>query len=389
MSDEMNYKALCDSYELPIYPKRDLVIVRGEGARLWDDTGREFIDCVAGQGSANIGHSNSYIADALCKQAKTLITCPGIFYNDQRSLLLERLVAVAPESLTRAFLCNSGAEAVEAALKFARISTGRSEIVCAVKAFHGRTFGALSATFNPKYREGFGPLVPGFSHIPFNRADKLREAVSESTAAVMIEVIQGEGGVNIGTAEFLAAAQEICAESGALLIVDEIQTGFGRTGKMFASEHFNLQPDLLCIAKSMAGGVPMGAVLCGSKVEVEMGKHGSTFGGNPLCCAAALATLTFMQDNNLIERAKERGDYLRSLLEQLGSDRIREIRNLGLMFGIELKEKSQPYVQALMDHGVLALPAGPTVLRLLPPLTISTEELDIVAAAVGKVLGRQ
>jgi len=386
MSDEVNYKVLCDNYELPIYPKRDLVLVRGEGARLWDDHGREFIDCVAGQGSANIGHSNPFVADALCKQAKTLITCPGIFYNDQRSLLLERLVAVSPESLTRAFLCNSGAESVEAALKFARISTGRSEIVCAVKAFHGRTFGALSATFNPKYREGFGPLVPGFSHIPFNRADKLREAVSEKTAAVMIEVIQGEGGVNIGTAEFLAAAQEICAESGALLIVDEIQTGFGRTGKMFASEHFNLQPDLLCIAKSMAGGVPMGAVLCGSKVEVEMGKHGSTFGGNPLCCAAALATLTFIDENDLVDRAKERGAYLRSLLNQIGSDRIREIRNLGLMFGIELKEKSQPYVQALMDHGVLALPAGPTVLRLLPPLTISTEELDIVAAAVGKVL---
>jgi len=386
MNQTKDFRQLCDQFEVPVYPKRDLVLVRGENAHLWDEDGRKFIDCIAGQGSANIGHSNPVVVKALAEQAATLITCPGIFYNDKRSLLLELLIEITPTNLTQAFLCNSGAEAVEAALKFARLSTGRTEVVCAVKAFHGRTFGALSATFNPKYRDGFGPLVPGFSHVPFNKVEKLKEAVTENTAAVMIEVVQGEGGVNIGTEEFLQAARNICSEKGALLIVDEIQTGFARTGEMFACQHFDLQPDLLCLAKSMAGGVPMGAVVCSSDVEVTMGKHGSTFGGNPLCCAAALATINFIQEKELAKAAKEKGEYLRSLLDQIESTRIREIRNLGLMFGIELKEKSQPFIEALLDEDILALPAGPTVLRLLPPLTIEKSDLDKVGAAVKKVL---
>ncbi len=375
-----------DPHELAVYPKRGINLVRGDNALVWDDQGREYIDCIAGQGSANIGHANPYVVKAITEQARTLITCPGIFGNEKRREFLRRLTEIAPSRLQRGFLCNSGTEAVEAAMKFARISTGRSEIICATKAFHGRTFGALSATFNPKYREGFEPLLPDVHHVTFNKLDKLEGAVSERTAAVMLEIIQGEGGVNIGTREFLCGAQELCRKREIILIIDEIQTGFARTGKMFACEHFGLSPDLLCLAKSIAGGVPMGAVLCSEKIKVETGKHGSTFGGNPLCCAAGLATLDFIRDSDLVSAAQAKGELLRSLLVEIKTDKIREIRNLGLMFGIELKERSQLYIEAMLKLGVLVLPAGPTVLRLLPPLTIEIEQLKKVSSALSQVL---
>lgn len=374
-------------YTSGVYAKRDLTIVRGQGAVLYDDRGNEYIDCVGGQGTANLGHAHPVVAAAIADQAHTLISCPEMFYNDRRAELMARLVALAPSGIERAFLCNSGTEAVEAAFKFARASTGRFEIVAAMRGFHGRTFGALSATWNKKYRTPFEPLVPGFKHVPYNNLEKLEGAVTEETAAVILEVVQGEGGVHAGTTEFLRGAQEICRQRGALFIVDEVQTGFGRTGKTFALEHHDLQPDLLCLAKSIAGGMPMGAVLIGERVgALATGIHASTFGGNPLACAAALAALNVLENERLAEYAAELGDYLLPRLREIQSPLIRDVRGVGLMVGIEIKAKVAPYLGSLMANGVLVLPAGLTVIRLLPPLVITIEQIEGVIAALEEVL---
>jgi acetylornithine/LysW-gamma-L-lysine aminotransferase len=368
-----------------VYSKRSVVIVRGQGARLWDSDGNTYIDCVGGQGTANLGHANAAVAKAIADQAGKIISCPEMFYNPQRALLEDRLCKLA--GLQRVFLCNSGAEAVEGAIKFARLSTKRTGIVAAMRGFHGRTMGALSATWEKKYREPFYPLVPDYTHIAYNDMDALDKAIDESTAAVLLEVVQGEGGVRPGDPAFLLAAQKLCRERGALLIIDEVQTGFGRTGKMFAHQHYGIEPDLLCLAKSIAGGLPMGAVLIGERVgPVPPMVHGSTFGGNPLACAASLAAIGELENNHLPERAAELGAWFLGELGQIQSPLIREVRGLGLMVGIELKQKVTPYLQALMAKGVMALPAGLTVMRFLPPLVIEKEDLVQVVAAVREVL---
>lgn len=368
-----------------LYTKRPLAIVRGAGARVWDSDGHVFIDCVAGHGAANVGHCNPAVVEAITGQARTLLTCPEMFYNDRRAELMARLAALA--RMPRVFLCNSGTEAIEAAIKFARLATGRTEIVATMRGFHGRTYGALSATWEKKYREPFEPLVPGFRHIAYNDTAALEETVTDRTAAVLLEVVQGEGGVRPGSAEFLHTAQRLCRARGALLIVDEVQTGFGRTGRMFAIEHFDLKPDLLCLAKSIAGGVPMGATLMGPRAgELPSQVHGSTFGGNPLACAASLAAIDYLQAHKLPERAAELGAWFIGELRRIDSPLIREVRGLGLMVGIELKQKVTPFLQALMARGVLALPAGLTVMRFLPPLVISQEDLARVVEGVAGVL---
>ena len=375
------------SHTSGVYPKRTLEIVRGLGARVWDAEGHEYIDCVGGHGVAILGHCHPAVVEAIRTQATRLITCPEIFYNDRRAELLSRLTALAPTGLSRVFLCNSGAEAVEGALKFARLATGRAGIVATMRGFHGRTFGALSATWEPKYREPFQPLVPGFSHVPFDNLEKMAQAVSEETAAVLVEVVQGEGGVRPCSPGYLAGVQEICHQRGALLIVDEVQTGLGRTGRLFACEHHGVTPDLMCLGKGLAGGVPMGAVLIGPRVpELPQGAHGSTFGGNPLACAAAVAALDAILREDLPGRAARLGEWLLGELRGLNSPRVREVRGLGLMIGIELREKVQPYLVALQERRVLALPAGPTVLRLLPPLVIEQTDLERTVAAIREVL---
>ena len=368
-----------------VYTKRPIAIVRGQGARLWDSDGREYIDCVGGQGTANIGHANPSVARAIADQAQVLISCPEMFYNDRRASLEAKLAEIT--GLERVFLCNSGTEAVEAALKFARVFTGRKEIVATMRGFHGRTFGSLSATWEKKYREPVEPLVPGFTHVPYNDLEAIRSTINNDTAAVIIEVVQGEGGVRPGSADYLLGVQNACKEKGALLIVDEVQTGFGRTGKLFAHQHYGLEPDLLCVAKSIAGGFPMGATLFKSELgELPYQVHGSTFGGNPLACAAALASIAFIQENHLPERAMELGTWFQEMLSEINSPIIREVRGIGLMVGIELKKKVTPFLAALMDRGVLALPAGLTVMRFLPPLVIAKEDLVKVAQTVGDVL---
>jgi acetylornithine/LysW-gamma-L-lysine aminotransferase len=382
-----NYRAIEDQYTSGVYAKRPLTIVRGSGATLWDDEGRAYIDCMSGQGVANVGHCHPRIVAAIQQQAAQLITCQEALYNDQRALLLGALAELLPNHLQRIFLCNSGAEAVETALKFARVATGRTGIVAAKRGFHGRTFGALSATWESHYREPFQPLVPDFSHVAYNNLAALEEAITGETAAVLLEVVQGESGVRPGTAEFLRGAQALCRERGALLLVDEVQTGFGRTGRLFACEHHELEPDILIMAKSLGGGVPMGAVALGDRVsKLSPGIHGSTFGGNPLACAAARATLEVIQAEQLPQQAAEKGAWLLEQLRALPHRRIREVRGIGLMIGIELRERATPFLQALQQHQILALPAGPTVIRLLPPLVINYDELDQVVNSLDQVL---
>lgn len=382
----IDYKELQTKYEFDVFPKRDIVLVKGKDATLWDDKGNEYIDCAAGIGVASIGHSNPYLAKALSEQAQTLITCPGTFYNDTKAKFLEVLVNVAPSNFTKAYLCNSGAEAVESAIKFARYSTKKTDFIATMKGFHGRTLGALSATFKKEYREDFEPLVPGFSFVPFNNFEKMEEAVTDKTAGIIVEVVQGEGGINIADKEFLQSIDALCKERGIKFIVDEIQTGFCRTGRFFAHERYDIKPDMMCLAKAIAGGFPVGAVLLNDSIEIPPSKHGTTYGGNPLACAAGLASIQFMKDNKLDERAESLGEYFVSLLDVSKLSKIREIRHLGLMIGIELKEKVKPYLEELMKRKIIALPAGTTVIRLLPPLVITEVQLKIVADNLSEIL---
>jgi acetylornithine/LysW-gamma-L-lysine aminotransferase len=381
-----DFKAMELDYGVPLQAKRDLVAVRGKGALLYDEEGREYIDFAAGIAVASLGHCHPKLVEAIRQQAETLITCPNIMYNDTRSRLLKKLVEVSPRSLTRAYLCNSGAESIEAALKFARLHSGRSNFVTAMRGFHGRTMGAVSATYTPKYRQAFEPLIPGFSYVPYNKIEKLDAAVDDNTAAVLLELVQGEGGVNPIQADYIGAARELCSERGALLIIDEIQTGFCRTGKFFACEHFDLQPDILCLAKAMAGGVPIGATLLAGGIHIEPGLHGTTFGGNPLASAAALAAIEVYQSERLAERAAEMGAYFEAQLRVEDLSQVRALRRLGLMIGIELKQKVQDKLAELLDNGIIALPAGPNVIRMLPPLIIEKQHIDHVVAVLRRLL---
>ncbi len=373
-------------YTSGLYGKQPIIFVRGQGASLFDIDGVEYLDCAAGHGVANLGHAHPKVAAALAEQSTKLITLFETFYNDQRAALMQKMGTLVP-GLDRLFFCNSGAEAVEAAIKFARISTGRAGIVATMRAFHGRTFGALSATHNKKYRQGFEPLVPGYSHVPYNNIEALEAAITDETAAFILEVIQGEGGVYPADPAYVQAARRICDEHEALLIVDEVQSGFGRTGKLFAVQHSGVTPDLLCCAKSLAGGMPMGAVLIGPKVQnLVPGVHGSTFGGNPLACAAANAALEVIEEEELPKQAAEKGEYLLDKLQEINSPLIREVRGMGLMIGIELKQKVAPYIKTLQDRHVLALNAGMTVIRLLPPLVITHEQIDHLVEVLSEVL---
>lgn len=379
--------AIEDRHTSGAYPKRPMAIVRGEGSRVRDAEGRTYLDMTSGQGVALLGHSHPRIVEAIQRQAERLITCPEIFYNDQRARLLERLAEHTPEGLTRFFLCNSGAEAVEGAMKLARMVTGRKQILAAQRGFHGRTLGALSATWNPRYRDPFLPLLPGVMHISYEDLSAAERTISASTAAVILEVIQGEGGVHPASLEFLTAVRDLCSKRGALLILDEVQTGLGRTGAWFACDAMGVQPDVLCLGKGIAGGLPMGVVCWSESLgRMKEGSHGSTLGGNPLACAAALATLEVLEEEDLPNRSHALGERLLKDLGEANHPLVREIRGRGLMIGIDLRKRVTPALKGLMTRGVLALPAGPTVLRLLPPLIVQQPELDRVRSAIFEVL---
>lgn len=376
-----------DRHTSGAYPKRPLALVRGHSSQVRDAEGRTYLDMTSGQGVALLGHCHRRVVEAVQRQAERLITCPEIFYNDQRALLSERLSRHTPAGITRFFFCNSGTEAVEGALKLSRMVTKRKRIIAAQRGFHGRTMGSLSATWNPKYREPFQPLVPEFVHIPYNDLRAAEAAIDDSTAAVVLEIIQGEGGVYPGSPEFLHGVRDLCTNRGALLIIDEVQTGLGRTGSWFACQGVDLAPDVMCLGKGIAGGLPMGVVCWrGSLGVMEEGSHGSTLGGNPLSCAAALATLDVLAEEDLPARSIELGERLLEDLRCLDQPLIREIRGRGLMVGIDLRKRVTPFLKSLMARGVLALPAGPTVLRLLPPLVVRRDELDLVLRTIMQTL---
>jgi len=368
----------------------DVVMARGEGCWLYDVDDKCYLDLASAQGVAMLGHSHPALVQAIQQQAETLISCPNFFYNDTRAQFSAKLKDVLPDQLNHIFFANSGAESIDGALKFARLATGRSGIVSTMRSFHGRTIGALSVTWEPKYRKKFAPLLD-VDFVPYGNLEKLDAALTSETAALILEPLQGEGGVNTASPDFFQGAQKLCRERGITLIIDEIQTGFGRTGKWFGHQHFDLEPDIICMAKGLGSGFPMGAIAYTDCIQEMLfpGAHGSTFGGNPLACAAGLAAIQTYQDDNLIERANEMGDYLNSRLTETlaGYTIVREVRQLGLMVGIELREKVGRYLRALMEeHNVIALPAGSNVLRLLPPLIITKEEIDIGVEAIAAVL---
>ncbi len=372
-----------------VYTKHDLLLVRGQGARVWDAEGNEYIDCVGGYGVANLGHANPEVVAAIKEQAETLLSMPQTLPTPMRGEFYRTLVGLLPQELNRVFPTNSGTEANEAAIKFAWAHTKRRKLVAAMRGFSGRTLGSLSVTWEPKYREPFMPLLGPVEFIPYNDVEALRRAVDEETAAVILEPVQGEGGVRPATREFLEAAREATRERGALLILDEIQTGMGRTGKRFAFEHYGVVPDILTLAKALGGGVPIGAAVMREEVARSMpkGGHGTTFGGNPLAMAAGVAALRYLERTRLWERAAELGPWFMERLREIPSPKIREVRGLGLMVGLELKEKAAPYIERLeKEHRVLTLQAGPTVIRFLPPLVIQKADLERVVEAVRAVL---
>ncbi len=373
-------------HELDVYGKRGLALVWGEGARVRDAEQREYIDCIGGHGALALGHRHPAQVAALRNQADQIWFVPGSFGSPSRADFLDRLHSVLPAELNQTFLSNSGTEAVEAAMKIARAHTGRSDFVTAIRGFHGRTLGALALTFEPHYREPFEPLLQGVRRVPFNRAEALAEAIDEGVAAVVLEPVQGEGGVHEADPNFLRAAREGCDRTGALLVFDEVQTGFGRTGSMFAFERHGVVPDILCLAKSIAGGLPLGATVVRKGITLPPGTHGSTFGGNPIATAVAAATLEVLADSDLVAQANVKGLRFAEQLRAVGPEIIREVRQVGLMIGIQLRGRVRPYLSALQDRGVLALSAGPSVLRLLPPLVITDAEMDEVAKVVLEVL---
>ena len=369
------------------YGKRPLALVKGRGVWLWDAEGNRYLDAASGQGVAALGHCHPAVVDAIHAQAGQLITLQEAFYNDRRAELYPLLASLTPGDLNRFFLCNSGAEAIEGALKVAILLTGRAGIVAAKRSFHGRTTGALSLTWTPKYRKPFQDWLPSASYVAYNNIDEARAAITEQTAAVVIEPVQGEGGVHLADSDYLQALRECCDRVGAMLVVDEIQTGFGRTGKLFGFEHAGILPDILALGKAIGGGLPMGAVCWrAAHGEIPRATHGSTFGGNPLACAAAIAALSAIRDLNLPQHADEVGAWLVDELRALDLRAVREVRGRGLMIGIELRGRVTPVLKALQERGVLALPAGLTTLRLLPPLIISKDELAIARDAIAEVL---
>jgi acetylornithine/LysW-gamma-L-lysine aminotransferase len=375
-------------YGLGLYVSRGITLVRGAGAYVWDSDGRRYLDGTAAYGVASLGHCHPAVVDAISQQAATLIACSGSFGNDQRAQLYAELMTVLPYGLTRVFFCNSGAEANEAALKFARLTTGRHGVVAAQRGFHGRTAGALTATWEPKYREPFEPLLPGFTYIPYNDEAALDAAITDDIGAVILEVVQGEGGVRPGTTAFLHRAQQLCRERGALLILDEVQSGFGRTGTFFACEAVGIEPDILTMAKGIASGFPMGAVALGERVaKLSPGQHGTTFGGGPLACAAARATLRVLTETNLPAQVERLSGLFFERLRAIPSHRIREVRGRGYMIGIELTEPAAPYIAAAQERGLLVINAGANVIRLLPPLILTEADIALATTVLTEILG--
>ena len=379
-----------DQYLGNLYQRFPVTIEKGLGSHVWDTDNNEYIDCMGGYGVALVGHRNERVVNAIKSQIDKVITVHSSFYNKTREEFLQTLMNVAPSGLSQAHLNNSGAESVEAAIKFARKFTGKKKMVAMKGSYHGKSMGALSLTFNPKYREPFQPLIEEVSFSPYGDVDDLQNVVDKDTAFVILEPIQGESGIHVPPEGFLQEVRKICDENDSLLIFDEIQSGLGRTGSMWASEHWKTVPDIMCLAKGIAGGVPMGATLVRPDIldVMKKGEHSSTFGGNPLSCAAGTATLQALTQDGLIENAKSMGEKFSNGLEELKSKHsiIREVRGKGLMIGVELKFEVKDILMEGIKNGLLLLYSGRNILRFLPPLVISEEDITKTLQILDKLL---
>lgn len=382
-----------DNYLGNMYQRFPVTIERGEGAKLYDINGREYLDCMGGYGVALVGHRNPRVVAALKAQLDKIITVHTSLYNKTREEFLESLMKIAPKGLTQVHMGNSGTEAVEAAIKFARKFTGKSGMVAMNGSYHGKSLGSLSVTFNPKYRKAFMPLVEKVAFSPFGDIVSLREKIDSDTAFVIMEPIQGESGINVAPPGFLQEVRKLCDERGILLIFDEIQAGLGRTGKMWACDHWNTTPDIICLAKGIAGGVPMSATLTRPDILAAMskGEHSSTFGGNPLSCAAGIATIQALTQDGLVDNAAKVGKFFIDGLEKLKEKHsiIREVRGKGMMIGVEMKFEVKDILMDGIQEGVLLLYSGRNILRFLPPLVMTEIEITKVLEILDKLFTKE
>jgi len=382
-----------DQFMGNLYQRFPVTVEKGKGSHVWDIDGKEYIDCMGGYGVALVGHQNERVVKAIKEQVDKIITVHSSLYNKTREEFLKLLIQLAPKGLTQVHLNNSGAEAVEAAMKFARKFTGKKGMIAMKGSYHGKSFGALSLTFNPKYKKAFEPLVEKVSFASYGDIESLREVIDEDTAFVILEPIQGESGIIVPPEGFLQDVRELCDEKGILLIFDEIQAGLGRTGRLWACQHWNTVPDIMCLAKGIAGGVPMGATLVRPDIlaAISKGEHSSTFGGNPLSCAAGTAALKALTEDGLIENSEKMGKIFIEGLEKLKEKHpiIREIRGKGLMIGVEIKFEVRDILMNLIKEGVLMLYSGRNILRILPPLVISEEDIAKVLQSLDSVLAKE
>lgn len=388
-----DFKMSEDNFLGSLYQRFPVTIERGEGAKLYDINGKEYIDCMGGYGVALVGHRNPRVVAALKAQLDKIITVHTSLYNKTREEFLENLIKIAPKGLTQVHLGNSGTEAVEAAIKFARKFTGKSGMVAMNGSYHGKSLGSLSITFNPKYRKAFMPLVEKVAFSPFGDIETLRTKIDSDTAFVIMEPIQGESGINVAPDGFLQDVRKLCDERGILLIFDEIQAGLGRTGKMWACDHWNTTPDIICLAKGIAGGVPMSATLTRPDILAAMskGEHSSTFGGNPLSCAAGIATIQALTQDGLVDNAARVGKIFRDGLEKLREKHniIREVRGKGMMIGVEMKFEVKDILMDGITEGVLLLYSGRNILRFLPPLVMSEAEITKVLEVLDRLFTKE
>jgi predicted acetylornithine/succinylornithine family transaminase len=394
--EAFDFIAMNNEYVFNTYGRTPIMLVEGAGCRVKDSNGRTYLDFIGGLAACCLGHGHAALAEAISEQARKLIHVSNLFYIEPQIKLAKLLTENS--FAEKVFFCNSGAEANEAAIKLARkyFHDGgqhqRYQIITMEGSFHGRTLATLAATGQAKFRKGFEPVVQGFSHVPFGDIRALERSVSSDTAAIMIEPIQGEGGVRMPPGNFLRNVRELCDSTGCLLMLDEVQTGMGRTGKLFAYEHFGVVPDVMTLAKGIAGGVPMGALLASNQVAQAFvpGTHASTFGGNPLASAAGVAVMGEILSDGFLKSVQEKGDHLRSRLEELARNHevVREVRGLGLIQAVDLKVPGADYAAAMREAGVLVNCTVETVLRFLPPLIVTNQEIDEMTAALDLVLSR-
>lgn len=373
------------------YTRAPIVMERGQGSYLFDSEGKKYLDFFPGFGVGVIGHAHPAIADAISKQATKLIHLSNTLYNSLQAEFAARISALTNSG--KCFFANSGAEANEAAIKFARqfgSQTGRNEIITFKNSFHGRTYASMSATGQAKFHKGFEPLLPGFSYAEFNSMDSVREKMSGKTVAVLIEIVQGEGGINLAEKSFIEELFKLCKDKDILFMVDEVQTGFGRTGKYFAYQHFDIEPDIVTLAKAIGGGLPMGAMVVRRDLcdIFKPGMHASTFGGSPIVCAAGLAMLDVIENEHLIEQIPGKSEHMAAKLEEIksGCSRIDRIEGKGLMWGVKFKDNCADVVSECLEHGLIINCTAGSVLRMLPAINVSLEEIDMMAAILNKVL---